>query len=302
MRHNPVLLQEVLEYLALPEGAVIVDGTLGGGGHAEAILNAIGTGGRLVGLDQDPEAIIRCQKIFKDDPRVILKHGNFRNIDNILHELNTPLINAVLLDIGVSSEQLADGRRGFSFQFKGELDMRMNPKVGKKASELLLQMSENELINLFRDSGERRNAVRFARSIIETRCNHPIETTEELVQVLESALPVSLRFQKGKRPIWMKRHPATRVFQALRIAVNDELNALQEGILGAWRHLIRGGRLAVISFHSSEDRIVKWQFQKWAAERHGKLIFRKPIVAKRSEMLNNPRSRSAKLRVIERVL
>ncbi len=301
MRHNPVLLQEVLEHLALRPGALVVDGTLGSGGHAEAILKAMGEGGRLIGLDQDPAAIGRCREIFKDDSRVMLRHENFRNIEKVLKDLNITVVDAVLLDIGTSSEQLADGQRGFSFQMKGELDMRMNPEVGPKASELIAQMSENELAELFRESGERRNASRFARSIVESRRHQPIDTTEDLIRVLDGALPASLRFQKGRRPVWARRHPATRVFQALRIKVNDELNALKEGITGAWKCLSESGRLAVITFHSDEDRIVKFQFREWVAENHGKLIFRKPIVAKRSEILNNPRSRSAKLRVIEKI-
>ena len=302
MRHNPVLLKEVLEYLVLRPGAVVVDGTLGSGGHAEAMLQKLGTDGQLIGLDQDGEAIARCRGIFEKDPRVTLVHENFRNLGSVLRRLKIEKIDAVLLDVGTSSEQLADEKRGFSFQTKGELDMRMNPEVGVKASELLARMSEKELATLFHDYGEERNANRFARRIAEARRLRPLHTTEDLIQVLDQALPEFLRFQNGKRPVWAKRHPATRVFQALRIAVNDELHALEEGLKAAWNHLKQGGRLAVISFHSLEDRIVKQQFRKWHDENVGKLIFRKPIVAKREEMMNNPRSRSAKLRVIERTL
>ncbi|HNX69433.1 MAG TPA: 16S rRNA (cytosine(1402)-N(4))-methyltransferase RsmH [Candidatus Omnitrophota bacterium] len=301
MRHNPVLLQEVLEHLSLRPGALVVDGTLGSGGHSEAILAAIGSNGRLIGFDQDPEALRRCGDLFKGDPRVMLVHENFRNIEKSLMELGIARVDAVLLDVGMSSEQLADEKRGFSFQTKGELDMRMNPEAGQKASELLTEMSENELATLFRDYGEERNAARFARSIVESRNSRPIQTTEDLIQTIENSLPRSLRFQNGRRPSWARHHPATRVFQALRIAVNDELNALRDGMVGALNVLANGGRLAVISFHSLEDRIVKFQFRQWAAESRGKLIFRKPIVAKRSEILNNPRSRSAKLRVIEKI-
>lgn len=301
MRHNPVLLQEVLEHLDLKPGAVIVDGTLGSGGHAEAILKKIGPEGRLIGLDQDPEAIARCRQIFQSDPRVILEHENFRNLGKVLTRLQVSGVNAVLLDIGTSSEQLADGKRGFSFQAKGELDMRMNPEIGPKTSELLQKMPESELADLFFHYGGERHSRRFAHRIVERRKEKPILTTEDLIETLEEAQPRSMKFQKGRRPAWARRHPATRVFQALRIAVNDELNALQEGLVESWGHLALNGRLAVISFHSLEDRIVKNQFRKWASESTGKLIFRKPIVAKRSEVLDNPKSRSAKLRIIEKL-
>lgn len=300
MRHNPVLLQEVLEHLNVTPEAVVVDGTLGGGGHAEAILKKFGPKGQLIGLDQDPEAIARCREIFKDDPRVTLVHENFRNLRNVLTRLNILAVDAILLDIGISSEQLADGKRGFSFQTKGELDMRMNPEVGLKASELLARMSEAQIATLFQNYGEERNAVRFARAIVEGRKHQSITTTEDLINAIDQALPYTLRFSKGKRPVWARRHPATRAFQALRIAVNDELNVLRDGIAEGWNCLKPGGRLAVISFHSLEDRIVKNQFRQWAQGGGGKLVFRKPIVAKRSEVLTNPRSRSAKLRMIEK--
>ncbi len=301
MRHNPVLLQEVLEHLALRPGAVVMDGTLGSGGHAEAILGKIGPLGRLIGFDQDPEAIARCRALFQEDPRVTLVHENFRNLDRVFPELKVAAFDAVLLDIGTSSEQLADGKRGFSFQTEGELDMRMNPEVGLKASELLAQMTEVELADLFFHYGEERNSRRFARVIVERRRQQPIRTIEDLNQTLEQALPAHMRFKKGHRPSWARRHPATKVFQALRIGVNDELEALKEGMTAAFAHLAKAGRLGIISFHSIEDRIVKQQFRKWDDENQGNLIFRKPMVANRSEILNNPKARSAKLRVIEKI-
>ena len=301
MRHNPVLLQEVLEYLALRHGAVVMDGTLGSGGHAEALLGKIGPSGRLIGFDQDPEAIARCRALFQGDPRVTLVHENFRNLEKVFSGLRVAAFDAVLLDIGTSSEQLADGKRGFSFQTEGELDMRMNPEVGLKASELLAQMSEVELADLFYHYGEERNSRRFARVIVERRRQQPIQTIADLNQTLERALPAHMRFKKGQRPSWARRHPATKVFQALRIGVNDELEALKEGMAVAFDHLTKAGRLGIISFHSIEDRIVKQQFRKWDDEERGNLIFRKPMVANRSEILNNPRARSAKLRVIEKI-
>jgi 16S rRNA (cytosine1402-N4)-methyltransferase len=278
-----------------------MDGTLGSGGHAEAFLREIGPSGRLIGFDQDPEAIARCRVLFQEDPRVVLVHENFRNLENVFSGLKVAAFDTVLLDIGSSSEQLADGKRGFSFQAEGELDMRMNPEVGLKASEMLAQMPEAGLADLFYHYGEERNSRRFARVIVERRCQQPIRTVEDLNQALEQALPAHMRFKKGQRPSWARRHPATKVFQALRIGVNDELEALKEGMAAAFGHLTKSGRLGVISFHSIEDRIVKRQFRAWDDEKRGNLIFRKPVVAKRSEILNNPRARSAKLRVIEKI-
>jgi 16S rRNA (cytosine1402-N4)-methyltransferase len=278
-----------------------MDGTLGSGGHSRAILEKIGSSGKLIGFDQDPEAIERCRALFQQDPRVVLIHENFRNLNKVFSGLEVVAFDAVLLDIGTSSEQLADGKRGFSFQTEGELDMRMNPEVGLKASEWLAQMSEGEMADLFYHYGEERNSRRFARVIVEKRCHQPIQTIEDLNQTLQQALPPHLRFEKGRRPSWARRHPATKVFQALRIKVNDELEALKEGMASAFQHLSPGGRLGVISFHSIEDRIVKQQFRKWDDENQGKLIFRKPVVAKREEIMNNPRSRSAKLRIIEKM-
>jgi len=301
LRHNPVLLQEVLEHLALRPGAVVMDGTLGSGGHSEAILGEIGSTGRLIGFDQDPEAIARCRALFQGDARVTLVHENFRNLERVFSGLGVEAFDAVLLDIGTSSEQLADGKRGFSFQTEGELDMRMNPEVGRKASELIAQMSEVELADLFYHYGEERNSRRFARVIVERRRENPIRTIEDLNLALEQALPAHMRFKKGHRPSWARRHPSTKVFQALRIGVNDELEALKEGMAAAFSHLTKNGRLGIISFHSIEDRMVKQQFRKWDSEKLGNLIFRKPLVANRSEILNNPKARSAKLRVIEKI-
>ncbi len=301
MRHSPVLLQEVLDQLGLKSGAIVMDGTLGSGGHSQAMLAKIGPNGKLIGFDQDPEAIARCRELFQADTRVVLVHENFRNLKKVFPALGVAAFDVVLLDIGTSSEQLADGKRGFSFQAEGELDMRMNPEVGLKASELLAQMSEVELADLFYHYGEERHSRRFARVIVERRRQQPIRTIEDLNQTLELAVPPHLRFKKGNRPSWARRHPGTKVYQALRIGVNDELEALKEGMSGAFEHLSKGGRLGVISFHSIEDRIVKQQFRKWDDEEQGKLIFRKPMVAKREEILNNPRSRSAKLRVIEKI-
>lgn len=300
MRHNPVLLQEVLESLNLKPGSTVVDGTVGSGGHAAAILQKIGKTGRLIGLDQDPDAIGRCRELFEGCGNVTLIHENFRDLGKALQDSGVDKIDVALLDVGLSSEQLADGKRGFSFQVKGDLDMRMNPEVGLKVSELLATISENELADLLFQYGEEKRSRRIARQIVETRKHHSLKTTTDLVCAIDQALFARMPFKKTNRPVWLKRHPATKVFQALRIAVNDELGTLRKGIFAAWECLKSGGRLGVISFHSLEDRIVKHQFQDWVRAGQGKLIFRKPVVAKRSEILNNPRSRSAKLRVIEK--
>ncbi len=301
MYHKPVLLQEILDALALRPGAVVVDGTLGGGGHARAILERIGPTGRLIGLDQDPKAVMRCRELFSGDPQVTVHHENFRYFDKILEKLNISNVDAVILDVGISSDQLADVQRGFSFQSQGELDMRMNPEIGLKASELLQQMSETELTRLFQDYGNERHAARFAHAIVKARYQTPVKTVNDLVGVIEASLPYSLRFKKGHRPQWAKRHPATKIFQALRIVVNDELAALRDGIVSVWKCLALGGRFGIISFHSLEDRIVKQEFRKYVQEKCGQLVFKKPVIPSREEILNNPRARSAKLRVITRI-
>ncbi len=189
MRHNPVLLQEVLEHLALKPGAVVVDGTLGSGGHAEAMLQRIGPEGKLIGVDQDADALARCRGMFEQDARVTLVHENFRNLGSVMRELNVAGVDAVLLDVGTSSEQLADEKRGFSFQAKGDLDMRMNPEIGSKASELLARLSEKQISTILYEYGEERNANRFARTIVEARRHSAIQTTEALIGILDQALP-----------------------------------------------------------------------------------------------------------------
>lgn len=299
MIHKPVLLQEIKEFLNVPPGAVVVDGTLGSGGHAQAFLECLGATGRLIGLDQDPEAITRCRRKFDGDDRVILVHRNFREIKEVLKDLNLMKVDAVLLDIGMSSDQLANEKRGFSFQREGDLDMRMNTAEGEKASYYLQTLPEKEIARVLYEFGEERQSRRIAAAIVRERRLAPIQTTQRLCEVVENSFPQARQFEKGKRPVWNRRHPATKVFQALRILVNDELGALREGIDGAMSCLKPGGKLGVISFHSIEDRIVKEKFRDFVREGSGKPVNRKPLVAKRSEVIDNPRSRSAKLRVIE---
>lgn len=279
----------------------MADATLGSGGHAEAILKRIGPSGRLIGLDQDAEAISRCRERLKDFPQAVLIQENFRYIKKALHSLNISGIHAVILDVGFSSDQLEDPARGFSFERPGPLDMRMDTSAETTAEDLIRDLSQDELENIFKEFGEERWSAKFAQVICDAREAAPIQTTDELVEVLLSALPDWARAPKGKRPVWARRHPATKVFQALRIAVNDELGALKQGLEELWPLVEKKGRAAVISFHSMEDRIVKWTFRKWAAEKSGVLIIKKPVTAQPDEMSENPRSRSAKLRVIEKI-
>ena len=300
LKHQPVLLQEVLEGLRLKPGDQVLDGTLGSGGHAVAILEQIGPTGRYIGLDQDPEALERSRTRLASFPQASFHHGNFEDFEKVLESLNIASLNAVIVDIGMASDQLENPQRGFSFEREGPLDMRMNPAAELSASDLIRELSEEELIQIFRNYGQERWARRFARGIVENRKIKEITTTQELCRVLESALPKGLQVAKGKRPPWRRRHPATRVFQALRIAVNDELNVLKRSLPRFWRVLKPGGRLAVISFHSLEDRIVKHQFREWKTQGEGEWVYKKPVTAGDAEVNQNPRARSAKLRVIEK--
>lgn len=301
MLHKSVLLTESLEYLGLKEGDIAVDGTLGSAGHSQAMLQAVGKSGRLIALDRDTEAISRCQAVFGEDTRVTLHNANYADMTKVLDSLNIPLVNAVLLDIGFSSDQLEDPERGFSFEREGPLDMRLGKDSEVTAADLVNGLSEWELAKLFWELGEERNGRRYAQLIVQERQKCPIRTTLELVKVLEKSLPKGFTAEKGNRPFWLKRHPATKVFQALRIAVNGELDALRRGLPAIWKRVKPGGRLVVISFHSLEDRIVKHQFLEFKAAGTGKILTKKPILAKTEEQDLNPRSRSAKLRAVEKI-
>ena len=290
MQHKPVLLQETLQWLNLKSGAIVLDGTLGSGGHALEILKVIGPRGRLIGIDQDPSALERTrQTLAAFQGQISLHCDNFRNVEHVLDRVNLPAVNAVILDVGLSSDQLEDESRGFSFSRSGPLDMRMNPENEQTARDLVNDLSKQQLEKIFREYGEEHRARRVVDWIDSERRKKPIETTVELVKIVEKAIPYRGRL-----------HPATKVFQALRIATNDELGALKEGLAAIWKRLSGGGRLAVISFHSLEDRIVKWQFREWQAAGTGTIVTKKPVIATREEICENPRSRSAKLRVMEK--
>uniref|UniRef100_UPI0021494CC9 16S rRNA (cytosine(1402)-N(4))-methyltransferase RsmH n=1 Tax=Tahibacter caeni TaxID=1453545 RepID=UPI0021494CC9 len=245
LKHVPVMLAEAVDALAVKPDGVYLDGTFGRGGHAREVLKRLGAGGRLLLLDRDPQAIAMARAEFGQDPRVEVRHGSFADLAE--WDATEGGLDGVLLDIGVSSPQLDDPQRGFSFQADAPLDMRMDTTQGESAAEFLARASEEAIADVLYNYGEERMSRRIARWIVERRQDQPIRTTAELAELCARANP---KREPGK-------HPATRTFQALRIAVNGELDALERGLAGAERRLKPGGRLVVISFHSLEDRIVK---------------------------------------------
>lgn len=305
--HQPVLLKSVQEAFSLCTLHTFIDGTLGAGGHAEALLQKHPEIIRYLGIDQDPFALeIAKKRLVFWQEKVLFQKGNFANFSTYLALHALPLVDGILLDLGVSSMQFDQKERGFSFSQEGPLDMRMDPAHSINAFTIINTWSEKELGHIFRNYGEEKKWRRVARAVIEKRLLKPIETTKELAQVIESVLGW------GKKGI----HPATLIFQALRIAVNQELKKIEEVIPQAIQALRPGGRLAVISFHSLEDRIVKQQFRYYASDKEDtkgfggvflskeplvKEITRKPVVASLEEIQENPRSRSAKMRVVERL-
>ncbi|MFA6227976.1 MAG: 16S rRNA (cytosine(1402)-N(4))-methyltransferase RsmH [Patescibacteria group bacterium] len=290
--HEPVLLKEVLRYLNPQPGDNFIDCTFGGGGHSLAILELVKPEGKVLGIDWDAEAIQDSA-----NNNLILVNDNYRNLKKIIGGLpDFGPINGILLDLGLSSDQLAADERGFSFQSTGALDLRFNQATGQSAAELINASNEAELIKIFTDYGEEPLAKPIARAIIAARQQgRKIETAEELAEIVSDIYQ-----KKFKTP--SRKHPATRVFQALRIAVNDEFGNIATTLPQAIDLLAPGGRLAVISFHSGEDRLVKRFFKDMAGSEAPriKLITKKPVEAGAEETAANPRSRSAKLRVIEK--
>jgi 16S rRNA (cytosine1402-N4)-methyltransferase len=285
--HKPVLLKESLEGLDLKPGEIFFDGTLGSGGHTEAVIERHPKV-RVVGIDQDPEAIRRVGEKLKIETRL----SNFRQLDSALKSLGLEKVDAILLDIGLSSDQLESSGRGFSFMKDEPLDMRMSAH-GFTAADILNSWEEPAIELILRGFGEERYSRRIAAEIVARREVKPFSRTTELVAAIESAVPGG--YKNGKI------NPATRTFQALRIAVNGELDALEEGLKKGFEALNPGGRLAVITFHSLEDRIVKNFFRSLASEERGVIQTKKPIVPTESEVKENPRSRSAKLRIIKKL-
>jgi len=288
--HTPVLLGEVLGLLRPGAGQRFIDATMGLGGHAAALLERLLPGGWLLGIDRDAEALARARERLEPfRGHFELVHGNFRDLAKHAARLGGKGADGVVIDLGVSSCQLETAGRGFSFSADGPLDMRMDPSQGRTAQELLMHSRADELERILREYGEERFARRIARAIAERRGE--LRTTRDLASLVERAVPRRER----------RLHPATRTFQALRIAVNDELGALEAalGTLPQW--LAPGGRVAVISFHSLEDRIVKRMLREHAAAGDAALVTRKPVRPSAAEVAANPRARSGKLRVAERV-
>ncbi len=290
--HVSVLLNEAVDALEVKPGKKYIDGTLGGGGHAQEVLSR---GGIVLGIDFDEDALDHVKlKVESGELRngnnLILARGNFKDIDRIAKENNFENVAGIILDLGVSSHHFDEAGRGFSFQKEGPLDMRMDQDLAVKASDLINVLTKGELYELFTKLGEEWNVRSIIDRIIVARQIKPIETTSELAQIINGGNP-------GYKS---DTNPATRIFQALRIAVNDELNSLREVLPKAVKLLALGGRLAIISFHSLEDRIVKNAFKEFEAEGLGKIITKKPIIPDEEEIRENRRSRSAKLRVFEK--
>ena len=303
--HVPVLLQECIEGLAIDPAGIYLDGTAGGAGHSREIAKRLTTG-RLISLDQDPDAVQTATERLEGLPAQVVQ-VNFRQAKQALAQLGIEQINGALLDLGVSSHQLDDGDRGFSYHMDAPLDMRMS-QSGQTAADLVAVLSREELTRILRDYGEEPYAWQIAGRIVKEREQKPILTTLQLADLIAAAVPPAER-RKSK-------NPARRTFQALRIAVNSELDALNEGMEGIFDCLAPGGRFCIITFHSLEDRLVKNKFRRWATactcppeypvcvcggKPKAKLITRKPIEADSTELQQNRRSRSAKLRVLEKL-
>ncbi len=287
--HQPVMLREVLQGLALAAGLSVVDGTVGGGGHSREILKRIQPGGRLLGLDRDPLMLgFAAEKLGSE--HVTLRQASYLELPNLLTELGWPPVDRILVDLGLSSDQLADANRGFSFQATGELDMRFDTQRGRSAAELLGSASAEELEQIFLTFGEEPQSRRIAEYVVQQRSNQPIISGRQLA---DAVLEATKQRYSGR-----ETHPATRVFQALRIAVNEELQHVEQALTTAFpRSLTAGGILAVITFHSLEDRIVKQALKDSTA---WEPLTHKPISPTPNEVRFNPRSRSAKLRLARR--
>lgn len=307
--HRPVLLEEVIEYMRCHENGVYIDGTVGGGGHALEICRRIAPGGLLIGIDRDSEALAAAASALEEYSGCVrLVKGNFASMKEIIGALGIETVDGILLDLGVSSHQLDDPDRGFSYNFDAKLDMRMDNQQPLTARDVINTYEEQKLYEIIRDYGEERWAKRIASFIAKERQRRSIDTTGQLVEIIKKAVPAAAR--KGGP------HPARRTFQAIRIEVNHELDFLKEGLEQAIQCLKPGGRLCVIAFHSLEDRIVKDTFKKWqnpcvcppnapvcvcGNKPVASIITKKPVLPSSGEIEANPRARSAKLRVCERI-
>ncbi|MFD3157436.1 16S rRNA (cytosine(1402)-N(4))-methyltransferase RsmH [Haloimpatiens sp. FM7330] len=307
-KHVSVLLEECIDGLDIKENGIYVDCTLGGGGHSKEILKKLSPQGKLIGIDQDTNAIDAAKERLKEYENVIYVHDNFCNIDNILRELDIEKVDGILMDLGVSSHQLDEAERGFSYMHNAPLDMRMNRDKDFSAYDIVNGYEEKEIVRIIKEYGEEKFAKRIAFNIVKARKEKPIETTFELVDVIKSSIPAKFR-REGP-------HPAKRTFQAIRIEVNNELGILNKTIEDSVEHLNEKGRVVIITFHSLEDRIVKNKYRNLQNPctcpkdfpicicgkiPKLKMINKKPIVASEEELEENPRSRSAKLRIGERI-
>ncbi len=306
--HTPVLLEEVIAGLNIKKNGRFVDCTIGGGGHSSSILSRVGDGGHIYGFDRDQNAIEACQKRFASSETVTLFKANFHDAPEILKENNLSQFDGILIDLGVSSHQLDTAERGFSFLHEGKLDMRMDKSQALSAYEVVNTYSKEKLTKILYTYGEENNAKNIVNKICQAREEKPIESTLELKEIIESAFPKKVIFGKGG--------VSKQTFQAIRIEVNGELEGLEEAMRKLFNLLKKGGRLAVISFHSLEDRIVKNLFKDLATDcvcppktpicicghhAQGKLVTRKPVTASVEELAANSRSSSAKLRIIEKI-
>lgn len=289
--HKPVLVDEVIEFLKPEPGELILDATVGCGGHAEEILKRITPGGRLIGIDCDEKALeIAQERLRRFEGSFQLIYDNFKNLDKILARLNIKRIDGALFDLGVSSLQIDDASRGFSFRSPARLDMRMDEGLKISAYDFINSVSEYELDGILKDYGEERYHKRIARAIVKQRQKDLIVNTTELARIIYKATPGYYRRSKID--------PATRTFQAIRIAVNNELANLKDGLDKMSDYLKLGGRLVVISFHSLEDRIVKRHFKEMVKKNIYVSLTKKPVIPKQAEVEENPRARSAKLRAV----
>ena len=306
--HKSVLLRETIDSLNIREGGIYVDGTLGGGGHASEVCRRLGEGGRLIGIDQDADAIAAATERLKEfGPKVTIVRSNYENIAAILDSLEIDLVDGIYLDLGVSSYQLDTAERGFTYREDAPLDMRMDQRNPKTAADIVNTYSESDLYRIIRDYGEDRFAKNIAKHIVRAREDHPIATTGELTEIIEAAIPAKIRATGG--------HPAKQTFQAIRIELNRELEVLSQSIDTMIDRLKPGGRLSIITFHSLEDRIVKTRFKHnenpctcppdfpvcvCGKKSKGRVVTRKPIVPTGEEIEENKRAKSSKLRVFER--
>jgi len=296
MDHIPVLFQESIEALDIKKEGTYVDGTLGGAGHAKAITEHLGPDGTLIGFDLDSNAIARArEKLSHSSCHTLLIQDNFKNIDTVLEENNIEQLDGIFLDLGWSSFQIADPERGFSFQVDGPLTMTLKDHPTPDditAYDIVNTWDEKTLADMIYAYGDETASRKIARAIVQARHRRPIQTTFELVEVITSVLP---------RKPWMKTNPATKTFQALRITVNDEYAVIREVLEKGFQKLSAGGRFAIITFHSGEDRIVKNDFRDQAHAGLAELITKKPIKPTDEELRANPRARSAQLRIIQKI-